>query len=184
MASILKVDKLDPQSGTALEIGTSGDTITIPSGAPIVNSGTATGFGGDNTPAFQAGLSSTQTITQDTATKVTCETELFDTDGTYDNSSNYRWTPAVAAKYFVYGVTRTTTSNDYSNYQLSIRKNGTGILLSNRAHWHYGSAWIYGIVDSNTTDYFELFVYQDDTGTVNVNGDPSVTYFGGYKIIT
>jgi hypothetical protein len=29
MASVLKVDKLDPQSGTALEIGTSGDTITI-----------------------------------------------------------------------------------------------------------------------------------------------------------
>ena len=33
MASILKVDKLDPQSGTALEIGTSGDTISVPSGA-------------------------------------------------------------------------------------------------------------------------------------------------------
>jgi|6_EtaG_2_1085325.scaffolds.fasta_scaffold12310_5 hypothetical protein len=82
MASVLKVDKLDPQSGTALEIGTSGDTITVPtgagltvvdevktnkispatgtafalgdsgdtftvpSGATIVNSGTATGFGG------------------------------------------------------------------------------------------------------------------------------------------
>jgi hypothetical protein len=82
MASVLKVDKLDPQSGTALEIGTSGDTVTVPtgagltvtdevktnkispatgaafalgdsgdtftvpSGATIVNSGTATGFGG------------------------------------------------------------------------------------------------------------------------------------------
>ena len=45
MASVLKVDKLDPQSGTALEIGSSGDTITVPSGATIVNSGTATGFG-------------------------------------------------------------------------------------------------------------------------------------------
>jgi len=41
----LFVDKLDPQSGTALEIGSSGDTITIPSGATITNSGTATGFG-------------------------------------------------------------------------------------------------------------------------------------------
>ena len=46
MASVLKVDKLDPQSGTALEIGTSGDTINIPSGVTIANSGTATGFGG------------------------------------------------------------------------------------------------------------------------------------------
>jgi len=46
MASTIYVDKLDPQSGTALEIGSSGDTITIPSGATITNSGTATGFGG------------------------------------------------------------------------------------------------------------------------------------------
>ena len=35
MASVLQVDKLDPQSGTALEIGTSGDTISIPSGATL-----------------------------------------------------------------------------------------------------------------------------------------------------
>ena len=35
MASILKVDKLDPQSGTALEIGTSGDTVTVPSGVGL-----------------------------------------------------------------------------------------------------------------------------------------------------
>jgi uncharacterized protein YjlB len=40
MASILKVDKLDPQSGTALEIGTSGDTLNVPSGVTLdINSG-------------------------------------------------------------------------------------------------------------------------------------------------
>ena len=42
----LFVDKIDPQSGTNLEIGSSGDTITIPSGCTLTNSGTATGFGG------------------------------------------------------------------------------------------------------------------------------------------
>ena len=31
----LFVDKVDPQSGTSLEIGSSGDTITIPSSSPI-----------------------------------------------------------------------------------------------------------------------------------------------------
>ena len=47
----LKTDKLEPQSGTALQVGASGDTITLPSGATlniagtITNSGTATGFG-------------------------------------------------------------------------------------------------------------------------------------------
>ena len=47
--SEIKVDKISPQSGTALAIGDSGDTITIPSGATITNSGTATGFGGADT---------------------------------------------------------------------------------------------------------------------------------------
>ena len=44
--SELRVDKLTPQSGTALQIGDSSDVITIPAGATITNSGTANGFGG------------------------------------------------------------------------------------------------------------------------------------------
>lgn len=43
--SELKVNKLSPASGTAFTLGDSGDTFTIPSGATIVNSGTATNFG-------------------------------------------------------------------------------------------------------------------------------------------
>ena len=38
--STLNVDKVDPSTGTALEIGTSGDTITVPSGATFVVAGT------------------------------------------------------------------------------------------------------------------------------------------------
>ena len=52
----LFVDKLDPQSGTSLELGSSGDTITIPSGATITNNGTQTGFGGTNVNLFRACL--------------------------------------------------------------------------------------------------------------------------------
>ena len=33
--SKLEVDKIDPQSGTDLELGSSGDTITIPTGATL-----------------------------------------------------------------------------------------------------------------------------------------------------
>ena len=44
--SEIKVDKLSPETGTAVTLGDSGDTFTVPSGATIVNSGTATGFGG------------------------------------------------------------------------------------------------------------------------------------------
>ena len=52
MTSILKVDTIQDadgnniinESGNTITIGASGDTITIPSGATITNSGTSTGF--------------------------------------------------------------------------------------------------------------------------------------------
>jgi hypothetical protein len=61
MASVLKVDKLDPQSGTALEIGSSGDTITIPSGATFTQSGTM------NASAITAGTVATARLGSGTA---------------------------------------------------------------------------------------------------------------------
>ena len=44
MASEVKVNKISPSSGTAFQIGDSGDTIPVPSGATITNSGTANNF--------------------------------------------------------------------------------------------------------------------------------------------
>ena len=46
--STLNVDKVDPSSGTALELGTSGDTITVPSGATFVVAGTTEITGTNN----------------------------------------------------------------------------------------------------------------------------------------
>ena len=43
--SKITVDAVEPSTGTSLTLGASGDTITIPSGATMTNSGTATGFG-------------------------------------------------------------------------------------------------------------------------------------------
>ena len=43
--SEVKVNKVSPRSGTGLQLGDSGDTVTIPSGATIDNQGTALNFG-------------------------------------------------------------------------------------------------------------------------------------------
>ena len=43
--SQISVDSVIPQSGTTVTLGASGDTINIPSGVTMTNSGTATGFG-------------------------------------------------------------------------------------------------------------------------------------------
>ena len=81
----LFVDKLDPQSGTSLEIGSSGDTITIPSGATITNSGTATGFGESNAPYFfVARTSGDQSLSDGSATKVQFNNAVLDSDSGFD----------------------------------------------------------------------------------------------------
>ena len=53
-------------------------------------------------PAFEANLSANQSIADNTTVKVEFDREVFDTDNCYDNSTNYRFTPTKAGKYFVY----------------------------------------------------------------------------------
>ena len=59
--SKLEVDKIDPQSGTDLELGSSGDTITIPSGATLDASNATTTL-----PANVVTTDGTQTLTNKT----------------------------------------------------------------------------------------------------------------------
>ena len=46
MASEIKANKISPATGTAITLGDSGDTFTVPSGVTLTNNGTASGFGG------------------------------------------------------------------------------------------------------------------------------------------
>ena len=51
--------------------------------------GTVSGAGGVNTPAFEAWLSTDQSASNDTFTKLQCNTEIYDTDSDYDNSNYF-----------------------------------------------------------------------------------------------
>jgi hypothetical protein len=92
--SKVQVDTIDTRSGTStmqigstntstINIGVSGDTVNIPAGVTIANAGTATGFGGDNTPMFAVSKSSSQNIGQNTTTKITFDNEYIDTDNAF-----------------------------------------------------------------------------------------------------
>ena len=75
--------------------------------------------GGDNTPAFQAYLSSNQTISSDTWTKIECDTEDFDTGAGYDNASTYIYTVPTggAGVYWLYFfIEYQATANDHATY--------------------------------------------------------------------
>ena len=190
----LFVDKLDPQSGTSLEIGSNGDTITIPSGCTITNNGTATNFGinSANTPMWGAYIGSDQTGLSDNAvTKGAFNTEFFDSDGAFD-TSNYRFTvpSGKAGKYFITGfITFYGTSNAHgrSIYCL-IYKNGGQ--LSTRGHFltdnsfegsQANSSNVSAIYDLAVGDYVELYGQKYANGGI-IKGGNWASYFGGFKL--
>ena len=141
------------------------------------------GFGGTNTPAFSVYRNGTQAIANNTATKVQYNTESFDTDNTFDSSTNYRYTPAFSGKSFLVGSIRLYGTDDFNNYTLEIHKNGTAILRQQNSHWHYESAQVSGIVTHDTDDYFEVYVTQQSGSSLDVMSGIEITYFMGYKLI-
>jgi hypothetical protein len=78
--SQIEVDKVIPQSGTALQVGESGDTITIPAGATITNNGTANGFGSADTEKVK--VSSNDTTAGFLNGKLVAGTNISLTEGT------------------------------------------------------------------------------------------------------
>ena len=104
--SKLFVDQVDPKTATTLTLGTSGDTISIPSGVTIANAGTATGFGESNTPYFLARLSANQNVSDATATVLVFDEEGLDSGSGYDTSNGKYTIPSgEGGKYYfaVYG---------------------------------------------------------------------------------
>jgi len=189
MASIIKVDDVQDaagnniinEAGDVITIGASGDTITIPSGATITNSGTATGFGA-NTPFFLADGSGSLTLTNDTNTLVSILAETYDTGSTF--ASN-RFTPAVAGYYYLEG--QVSINNRTAGTQLisKIYKNGSQISYANAVAEGTNNTYtaITSVIDlANTTDYYELYVYQNTGGGANMNA--GYTWFKGFKLIT
>jgi hypothetical protein len=161
--------------------------------------GTVTGAGGVNTPAFRAYLGSNATPANNTTTKININTENFDTDNCYDNSSNYRFTPNVAGKYFVYAqlaYSSTVLAMRVKAGQTMIYKNGSELLRNvNQPESSSGSNYsnqftlsVQTVVEMNgSSDYLEVYALEDvGTDSSNApsigNGDKQ-SFFGAYKII-
>ena len=189
--SEIQANKLSPSSGTALQIGDASDVITIPSGATIVNSGTQTGFGGVNTPSFEATLSGNQTVADENNVKIQFNTEVFDIGGCYDNSSNYRFTPTTAGKYFVYAMIGCNSGSDSQLHTINCRiyKNGSAYANSHfdfRTNYaRFATGTTTAVIDFNgSSDYVEAYVYIDDgSGDGHVQSG-EYSRFGAYRILT
>jgi hypothetical protein len=145
--------------------------------ATITQADLAAGVAGTG-PAFSAYLGSNQTLSNNTPTKLTINTEEYDTSSAYDNSTNYRFTPLVAGYYQVNaGVAWAAgTGVGYA----SVYKNGSP--------YKQGSSTPIGLVSNNSTvaaqvylngstDYVEFYALQNTSSSLAAVNGLSLTYF-------
>jgi len=169
-------------------------SITL-NGSAVSLGGSAT-VGGTNTPAFHVHLSANQSISNATDTKVQFNSELYDTDNSYDNSSNYRFTPQTAGKYFIYTQVYFDTGANNNNIDyayIETRKNGTAIMdtMFDFRDDRDGRKFAINshiVQDFNgSSDYIEIFgsMSANQTGDLRFGGASSVnkSHFGAYRII-
>ena len=173
------VDNLEPQSGTSLTLGASGDTIGLATGASQTLA--------VNTPSFLAYVSTGQTISGATQTVLACNTELYDTGSCYDTST-YKFTPNVAGKYMLMAKWRQEVQG-VSNFQIRIEKNEQdtssytypNVIYQNDRPFNYDQTYTGGILEANgSSDNFRVRVYSDSAGSISASFG---TYFAGYKLI-
>lgn len=138
-------------------------------------------------PAFRARLSSDQTISNNTWTKASFATEDFDTNGCFDSSTNYRFTPTVPGYYAFHWLLAcsATTTITTSGATSRITKNGTEVAYSNYGIPSGTFARVVGstILEANgTSDYFEIQGYISGTGTLKFTSGSAESFFSGHLV--
>ena len=200
--SKVQVDTIDTRSGTStmqigstntstINIGVSGDTDNIPAGVTIANAGTATGFGEANTPAFAVqGTDEQSSVSNNTYTKVTFNSELKDTDSAFDLSTERFTVPSGKAGLYTFKYSCQNSQKEAANkvYQIVLYKNGSlaeGTLVrqnptttGNYDIFLNGSASLV----LAASDYVEVFYYQNSSGSVNLEANKRL--FSGFRVTT
>ena len=154
MASTIFVDKLDPQSGTALELGSSVDTLTLPSGATLTiagtinaSTGTATGFGGG--------------LVKQVVTSANTTADTNSTTGYEDSGNSIAITPSTATNkvlvHFSIPINLYRASSTSCRYGWKVLRDSTVIasgastgnygILGASAEYSIGYVWNYTIYD-------------------------------------
>jgi hypothetical protein len=181
MAGILKVDQYQDFNGNNIMTSDGSGNLTLNNSALKM------------TPAFEAYGSAHMTGVADAVwTKLTMNTEKFDTDSMYDSSTNYRFTPTISGKYHVYGM---CTMYSETNYKLNVAnvaiyKNGSVYKVMNNTfdpsyEPNENTLFVGAVVDFNgSSDYVELYARSNVTsGTSTLDIDEGSGTFGAYKII-
>ena len=126
-------------------------------------------------PAFSAYPSNVQEIPNAEVTKLTYDTEHFDSDGKYD-AANSKFTPTVAG-YYLFFVTIYIPTITHTQYQVRFLKNGASAYVGFPTGGP--TAWLTYLDED---DYVETATYQNSGGAVNTYADGTFTVFQGFRV--
>ena len=170
-----------------------GDTILIHDASAsalrkMTRSNFVSGVGGTNTPSFFAISNSTEDntdVSDDTFTKKTFSTEVYDSDSTYSSS---RFTPGVAGKYMITAKLSVFNTTNNSQPYMWIYKNGSQMddpyfsqfRDGDSANASFFTFTLNAIVDADNDDYYEIYFRKNDGGNTGGSYDG---YFGAFRII-
>ena len=136
-----------------------------------------------NGPAFSAYKSTNQTATSGVMTKVTYDTEVFDTASCF-NTSTSRFTPNVAGYYQVNITVAVQSSTTLTIIAGNLYKNGVlyrygvlGIGLNGNTRANLSDL----VYMNGTTDYLEVYA-RGDSGTIEFVGSSDVSSFSAVLV--
>ena len=169
-----------PLSLTSPNLGTpSALVLTNATGLPQAGFGTNVAGTG---PAFSAYLSSNQTPSASTWTKVTLDTELFDTNSNFASS---RFTPTIAGYYQINAQVGQDYGGSYNAGTMggAIYKNGSVYAWQRipfaTAGYAYGVNIVSAVIYFNgSTDYVELYGYNPNASPVFLGGSYQTSMSG------
>jgi len=156
MSSTLKVDNIESRTGS---------------------------FTYKNTPTFKAYLGADQSQTQNTITQIIYNTEVFDSDGTY-NTTTGRFTPAVAGKYYVNASIGIDGADANGRIRVYLYKNGSSYHITSYGIGDTADDGGYvqcsALIELDVDDYVTAHVQY--TGTDDVTGQIQKTWFEAFKL--
>lgn len=169
-------------------------TLQLQSGGTTIATISSTGLQQNvGAPAFSAYGNISQSISNNTATKISFNLEEFDTNNNYD-TTNYRFTPTVAGYYQINVACRYETSAAISSNNevyIQIRKNGSAYKRGWNSLGQLTAALsgAYLITQCNSivylngsTDYVEGWFYQNTGNTQTLRSDGEISYFNGAMV--
>ena len=172
MASIIRVDDLQDSGGNSYLSSNGSGTVTVGNDAL------------KNTPAFGVTLSGNQSLADGSLTKVTWDTELWDSDSAFA-SNKFTVPSGKSGKYFFTTMGYVDGIDSGEHFFLAFYKNGSRIFRE--VGWtssgsDFGMRAMASVtLDLAVGDYVEVYAYQNEGSARNLQA--SYSQFSGHKLI-